>query len=88
MNGPDPPKTDNDFVTLALACRSGKDWGRPESEAANNGHAAVAKLLLAHGAEVNAEDNDGRTPSQWAALGGHKNVVELLRQHGDSEGEP
>jgi ankyrin repeat protein len=42
------------------------------------GNRAVAELLLAEGAEVNARDNNAWTPLHWAADAGNKDVVELL----------
>ena len=50
--------------------------------AASEGRKAVAELLLANKAEVNAKDNFGMTPLHWAALLGHKAVVELLLANG------
>jgi ankyrin repeat protein len=42
-------------------------------------------VLLAHGAEVNAMNNNGATPLYWALYNGRKDVAELLRQHGALE---
>ena len=39
---------------------------------AKNGHEAVVKLLLNHGAEVKAAGNDGWTVLHSAALNGHE----------------
>ena len=41
-------------------------------------HSAVAELLVADKALVEATDNLGRTPLHWAALLGNKEVAELL----------
>ncbi|KFY83567.1 hypothetical protein V498_07971, partial [Pseudogymnoascus sp. VKM F-4517 (FW-2822)] len=50
--------------------------------AAENGHEAVAKLLLQKGADVDAKDVDGGTPLRRAAVYGHKAVAKLLLQKG------
>lgn len=48
-----------------------------------NGYAEVARMLLDHGADVNAADPEsGCTPLIGAALEGHADVVELLLDHG------
>jgi hypothetical protein len=46
--------------------------------AAFNDHVDVAKLLLAHKADVNAKANNGATPLHLAAAKGFKDMVELL----------
>ena len=40
------------------------------------------KLLIAHGADANAEDSDGWTPMHYAAYCGHAEVVRLLLANG------
>lgn len=46
------------------------------------GHQPVVELLLARGAAVNAQDNQGRTPLHAAAFKGHKELAVLLVSHG------
>ncbi len=46
--------------------------------AATSGEKAVAELLLANKADVNAKNNLGQTPLQSAAQWGHKELAELL----------
>jgi len=55
----------------------------PLSWAAQNGHAAVAEMLVAHGVQLNAYGGfDGRTPLSYAARRGHEDIVNLLLCHG------
>jgi ankyrin repeat protein len=42
----------------------------------------MAELLIANGANVNAKDNDGRTPLQETEIMNKKDVADLLRTHG------
>jgi len=46
--------------------------------AAEHGHQAVVKVLIAAGADVKKTDNDGRTPLWVAACYGHQAVVKVL----------
>lgn len=50
--------------------------------AAQNGHMAVAQLLLDHSADIDLVDIRGRTPVAWASRSGHQAMVELLVSHG------
>ena len=60
----------------------------PLHEAAVGGHKDVAELLIAHGADVNANcaraggGRFGGTPLHEAVFGGHKDVAELLISKG------
>jgi Ankyrin repeats (3 copies)/Ankyrin repeats (many copies) len=42
----------------------------------------VVRLLLEHGADINAQTNIGRTPLHWASKWGVLEVVRLLLEHG------
>ena len=53
--------------------------------AAREGHTDIAKLLLEHHAEVNAQANDGGTPLDAAQAEGHQEVVDLLLEWGTDE---
>jgi ankyrin repeat protein len=50
----------------------------PLHRAAQQGRIDVVRLLLASGADVNAQDKYGNTPLHESALFGHKDVVALL----------
>jgi ankyrin repeat protein len=50
----------------------------PLHYAAQYGHKAMAEMLLANKAEVNAKDNFGQTPLHYAAQYGQIGVAELL----------
>ena len=45
-------------------------------------HKEIAELLIAEGADVNAKDDNGRTPLMDAARKGNKEIVELLIAEG------
>ena len=44
--------------------------------------ADVIRVLLAHGANVDAEDSEGRTPFQIASAKGYDEMMKLLSEHG------
>ena len=50
--------------------------------ASDRGELEVVRLLLEHGADVEAKKNDGKTALQEAADEGDDKVVKLLREHG------
>lgn len=55
------------------------DSGRtPLSWAAENGHEALVRLLLAKGANAGAKDHSTLLPVSWAAMSGHDTIVRLL----------
>jgi len=45
------------------------------------GHADSSRILLEHGADVNAHDHNDWTPLHYASLWGHLRVVQLLLEH-------
>lgn len=60
------------------------EWngGSPLHDAASVGKVSAAKLLLAHGFELDARNRRGRTPVHLACLFGHRLVLEVFaKQH-------
>jgi ankyrin repeat protein len=54
----------------------------PLHTALHGGHADIALLLLEHGADAKAKDDEERTPLHLASQGGHVEVVRVLLEHG------
>jgi len=54
----------------------------PLMEAASAGHTDIVRLLIAHGADVNAQSSTGNTPLMYACAGGHEEVVRVLLEAG------
>merc|ERR1719228_2458089 len=50
--------------------------------AASQGLVASGQLLIEHGALLEVQDKEGRTPLLRAALEGHLNMIELLQEKG------
>ncbi|CAG9861269.1 unnamed protein product [Phyllotreta striolata] len=53
----------------------------PLMEAASAGHLDIVRLLVAHGADVNAQSTSGNTPLMYGCAGGHTEVVKFLLEH-------
>src|SRR6267378_1316353 len=54
----------------------------PLLTAAANGHLGIASILLASGADLHAQSNDGKTARRIAEERGHPAVAEFLRDSG------
>jgi ankyrin repeat protein len=68
-----------------IVFRDGYDPGKvytPLHYAAAQQNPDIAALLIAHGANVNAEDMFGTTPLLAASVGGHLATMRLLIEHG------
>ena len=65
-----------------------KTYGRtPLRWAAWGGHKEIVELLIAKGADVNAQLDDGWTPLNFAIDFKKTEIVDLLRKHGGKTGE-
>ena len=51
-------------------------------EAASGGYADIVKLLIDHGANVNAKSSAGNTALTYACCGGYEDVVKILLDAG------
>lgn len=54
----------------------------PLMEAASGGYADIVKLLIEHGANVNAKSSVGNTALTYACCGGYEDVVKILLDAG------
>ena len=59
-----------------------RTWITPLHNAAGEGHAEVAEILLKAGADLNAAGSQGYTPLSVAVHAGHTDVVKILLDHG------
>ena len=63
--------------------------GNPDgalAKAARRGNIEVAKQAIADGADVNAKDDNGETPLNWAIFNDETETADLLRKHGGKTG--
>ena len=49
----------------------------PLMEAASSGHLEIVKLLISHGADVNAQSSSGNTPLMYACASGKLDLVDI-----------
>jgi len=50
--------------------------------ACNEGYEKIIKCFVEHGADINKEDNGGKTPLFITNDKGHKNIMKYLIKHG------
>jgi len=67
---------------LRRCTKAGRDKTTPLHTAAEKGHEAVVRALVAAGADVKKLRNDGRTPLFIAAKNGHEAIVAALMEAG------
>ena len=75
-----------------MNAKGGISESTPLHEAASDGRKEVVELLIANGADVNAKDNYGKTPLDWAegvsrrdlpeVKASKKGIADFLRKHG------
>ena len=70
------------LTTIAALVLVGCGPSVDNHEAARTGNIEVIKQYLAAGGDVNAKNDDGRTPLHWAPLESHKEIAELLIVNG------
>jgi ankyrin repeat protein len=76
------------WLALALMCLG--DGGQNKADrslhqAAADSDIEQVKSLISNGGDVNAKDNQVRTPLQHAQDTGHAEIVELLKKHAATE---
>jgi len=80
-HGADPSiRTDDGWTLLHNAAAVDEVNLRTRSSGAE--HLEIVRILLAHGADVNAPDRSGTPPLFYAALKNHRSVMELLLDSG------
>jgi tankyrase len=77
-HGSDPNARDNDNSTPLHHA----SWWQKREFVAQEGSVEGTRLLLKHGAIVDAEDIEGRTPLQLALGHGRYSIAECLKEHG------
>jgi len=65
-----------------LHSRDFDDEWTPLHVASTHGHVEVVRILVEHGADVTARDNNGKTPLHAASRNGHIEVARFLISHG------
>ena len=65
----------------------GEPFRRAVGEELVTCHKEIVELLIANGADVNAKDEDGETPVDFAITFNQTQTADLLRKHGGKTGE-
>ena len=76
------PNLETKNHTTALMAASGVYWRDASSRAPESDAAEVIKICLARGADVNAANDEGKTPLHGAAARGSNAIAQLLVDHG------
>ena len=63
------------------------DGWTPLHNAVVNRPKEVTELLIAKGSDVNAKEQNGRIPLDWAIRQKHAEIAALLRKHGGKRGK-
>ena len=66
------------IVILVVSLCSISIYSMDIFQAAKTGNIDRVRELIAAGADVNQQNNDGWTPLHWAAYNGHQEVVQAL----------
>ena len=74
------------LTTIAAVVLVGCGLSESINEAAAFGNIEAVKQHLAAGADVNAKDEDDRTPLDWAIKHKQTEIADLLRKHGGTTG--
>ncbi len=74
-----------EIADLLLAHGGGEGLGAALHAAVRPGHEAMVRWLLAHGADPNTPDLEGKTPLQRAEQLGRREFAALLRERGGRE---
>ena len=77
--------TDGKMYNLIATPVKNKHGDTPLHHAVSYGDSELVKILLDHGADINAKDNRGQTPLKSARRRKKEEIVKLLLKHGAKE---